>query len=268
MDERVAANRRNWDDRVAVNRASEFYDVSGWLAREPGPRPEELEALGDLRGRSLVQLQCHFGMDALQFARAGASVVGVDFSPLAIDAARDLAVRAGLADRARFVCGDVTEAPALLGGERFDVAYVSLGSLCWLPSIDAWAEAVAGVLDSLGTLYLFDVHPLARCLDDDGERVARGYFEEPDAQRDDFGYTYTDGERLAHTTTYEWGHGLAQLLWALSDRGLALRRFEEHDWTVFHQFPWLVESSPRRWTIPAGRPRVPLSMTVVADATW
>ena len=181
--------------------------------------------------------ECLFGMDALQFARAGASVVGVDFSPLAIDAARDLAVRAGLADRARFVCGDVTEAPALLGGERFDVAYVSLGSLCWLPSIDAWAEAVAGVLDSLGTLYLFDVHPLARCLDDDGERVARGYFEEPDAQRDDFGYTYTDGERLAHTTTYEWGHGLAQLLWALSDRGLALRRFEEHDWTVFRPVP-------------------------------
>jgi SAM-dependent methyltransferase len=193
VDERVAQNRANWDDRVAVHLASAFYDVDGWLARAPGPRDAELEALGDLAGRSLVQLQCHFGMDALQFARVGARVVGVDFSAPAIDAARELAARAGLSDRSRFVCGDVTDAPGLLGGERFDVAYVSLGSLCWLPSVAAWADAVAGVLAPGGTLYLFDVHPLAQCLDDEGERVAHPYFESRDGQRDDYEYTYTDG---------------------------------------------------------------------------
>jgi SAM-dependent methyltransferase len=268
VDARVEQNRTNWDDRVAVHLASAFYDVDGWLERAPGPRPEELAALGDLEGRSVVQLQCHFGMDTLQFARVGASVAGVDFSAPAIAAADELATRAGLADRARFVCGDVTEAPALLGGERFDVVYVSLGSLCWLPSITAWADAVAGVLAPGGRLYVFDGHPLVMCLDDDGERVVHGYFEEPHGRRDDFEYTYTDGERLAHTTTYEWSHGIAELLGALRDRGLALHRFEEHDWTPFHLFPWLVEATPHRWTFPEGRPRVPLSMTVVADATW
>jgi SAM-dependent methyltransferase len=268
VDERVAQNRRNWDDRVAVHLASAFYDVDGWLARKPGPRDQELEVLGDMEGRTLVQLQCHLGLDALQFARVGATVAGVDFSAPAIDAARALAVRAGLADRARFVCGDVTEAPMLLGGQRFDVAYVSLGSLCWLPSIAAWADAVAGVLAPGGTLYLFDVHPLAQCLDDDGERVAHDYFEGPEGHRDDFEYTYTDGEPLAHTTTFAWAHGVSELVGALSESGLALRRFEEHDWTPFHQFPWLLEVSPHHWTIPPGRPRVPLTMTVVADATW
>jgi SAM-dependent methyltransferase len=267
VDERVATNRSNWDDRVPVHLASIFYDVEGWLARAPGPRPMELAALGDMEGRSLVHLQCHIGMDALQFARVGATVVGIDFSEPAIDAARSLAARAGLASRARFLCGEVTEAPALLGGERFDVAYVSLGSLCWLPSVTAWADAVARVLAPGGTLYVFDVHPLAQCLDADGERVAHSYFEDPDGFCDDEPYTYTDGASLAHTTTYEWGHGLAELLGALRDRGLSLRSFEEYDWTPFRMFPWLVESSPRRWTCPPGRANVPLTMTIVADAT-
>jgi SAM-dependent methyltransferase len=148
VDARVEANRRRWDESVGVHLASSFYDVEGWLARAPGPRAEELAAPGDVLGRTLVHFQCHFGMDTLQFARAGAIVTGVDFSAAAISAARSLAVRAGLADAATFVCGDVLDAPTLLDGRRFDVAYVSLGSLCWLPSVAAWADAVASVLAS------------------------------------------------------------------------------------------------------------------------
>ena len=167
MDPQLDANRRSWDERVGIHSRSAFYDVEGWLAAERMPRDEERAAFGEVTGKSLVQLQCHFGMDTLQFARAGASVTGVDFSAPAIAEATALAERAGLAARSRFVCSDVTEAPALLGGERFDVAYVSLGSLCWLPAIAAWGQVVADVLAPGGLFYLFDVHPLAQSLDDE-----------------------------------------------------------------------------------------------------
>ena len=91
----LAANRRNWDERVAVHMASRFYDVdAGW--RRPGPRHREIDALGDAAGLDLVHLQCHFGLDTLAWADAGARVTGLDFSPEAVQAARDLAVRAGL----------------------------------------------------------------------------------------------------------------------------------------------------------------------------
>jgi 2-polyprenyl-3-methyl-5-hydroxy-6-metoxy-1,4-benzoquinol methylase len=146
MDERLEANRANWDERTAVHLASRFYDVEGWLRDRRGPRPHELEALGEVSGLRLLHLQCHIGLDTLAWARAGARVTGLDFSPAAIDAARDLARRSGLSDKAEFVCADVYEAASALGHATFDIVYVSLGALCWLPDVDRWAEQVGALV--------------------------------------------------------------------------------------------------------------------------
>lgn len=265
MEPRLEANRLNWNDRVSVHTQSQFYDVDGWLRDAPGPRPREIEALGDLDGKTLVHLQCHFGMDTLQWARVGATVTGLDFSPAAIDEATQLAQRAGLSERSSFVCANVYDAPSALSGERFDVVYVSLGALCWLPAVSRWGEVVADLLAPGGRLYLHDVHPFAACINDDGERIAYGYFEEPkDPFVNDDGLTYTDGALVAATRTYEWNHSIAEVVGALTGHGLVLDSLEEHDWTVFQQFPWLVETAEGRFIIPGGRPRIPLTFTVLA----
>jgi len=127
MEPRLEANRANWNERVGIHTRSQFYDVEGWLRDAPGPRSEESDALRDVDGKTLVHLQCHFGMDTLRWVRAGAVVTGVDFSPQAIDEAVALSKRAGLADRSTFVCANVYDAPRALAGQRFDVVYVSLG---------------------------------------------------------------------------------------------------------------------------------------------
>jgi SAM-dependent methyltransferase len=264
VDKWLEANRANWNDRVGIHVASRFYDVDGWLRDETGPTLLERHALGSVEGLSLVHLQCHFGMDTLRWARVGAIVTGVDFSPTAIAEATSLAERAGLNDRSRFVCATVYDAPEALAGERFDVVYVSLGSLCWLPSIERWAEVVATLLRPGGRLYLHDVHPLSNSLDDDGERFTFGYFEAVEPLIFDSAETYTDGDEVTSTTTYEWNHSLSELLGALRTNGLVVDAFAELDWTVWHQFPWLVESSEGTWTIPADRPRMPLAFTLVA----
>jgi SAM-dependent methyltransferase len=269
MDPRVAANRDNWNDRVAVHVRSRFYDVDGWLREAPGPRPWELDALGDVGGLSVVHLQCHFGLDALQLARAGATVTGLDFSPAAVDAARDLAERCGLSDRATFVCADVFRAAEALHGQVYDVVYVSLGALTWLPSVARWAEQAAALVRPGGRLYLHDGHPLAWALDPEEPRLAVTFFEEAEPYVDDSGETYTDAETeapIAHTRTYEWNHGLGEIVTALIDHGLRLDRLVEHDWTLFPAFPWLVAGEqPGTWTSGAGMPRVPLSFTVLAS---
>ena len=129
-----AMNRANWDERTAIHLESRAYDVEGWIRDGKGPPPRELEALGDVSGLRLLHLQCHIGLDTLAWARAGASVTGLDFSPAAIAAATEITERAGLSGRARFVCADVYDACEALDHATFDVVYVSLGSLCWLPS--------------------------------------------------------------------------------------------------------------------------------------
>ncbi len=266
MDPHVAANRENWNDRTRIHLQSQFYDVEGWLREPRGPRPREIEALGDVSGLRLVHLQCHFGLDTLAFARAGASVVGLDFSPVAVDAARDLARRAGLEERARFVCADVHDARRALAPDTFDVVYVSLGALCWLPSIERWADEAAGLVAPGGRLYLHDVHPLAWALDDEALVVRYSYFEDPAPFVDDAGHTYTDGEGvIEHTRTYEWNHSIGEIVTALLERGLRLERLTEHDWTVWQRFPWLVPGDAGTWRSPPDVPRLALSFTVVAS---
>ena len=261
----LAANRANWDDRVAIHVASRFYDVEGWLATRPGMRERERRVLGDVTGLDLVHLQCHFGLDTLALADSGARVTGVDFSPEAIGAARRLAERAGLSGRARFVEADVLRAADALSPDTFDVVYVSLGALCWLPSVRRWAAQVAALLRPGGRLYIHDVHPLAWALADDEPRLQHTYFEEAEPYVDDSPDTYTDGDtRIGSTRSYEWNHSLGEITGALLDRGMRLLRLDEHDWTVWPRFPWLVETADHRWECPPGRPRMPLTFTILA----
>ena len=262
-----AANLHWWNSTVPVHLASDFYDVEGWLASGRGPRAREATVLGDVDGLDLVHLQCHFGKDTLSWARAGARVTGLDFSDAAIGAARELAVRAGLADRAEFVCAPVADAVAVLGGARFDVVYVSLGALCWLPSVAEWAAQVGGLLRPGARLFLHEVHPLSMALADDDLAFTYTYFEEPGPYRDAQPGTYADlgaTEALPGDPTYGWNHGIGEVHGALLASGMRVDLLEEHDWTSFQRFPWLVETAEEEFVTPEGRIRVPLSFTLLA----
>ncbi len=79
-----------------------------------------------MAGLHFLHLQCHLGLDTLAWAKAGATVTGLDFSASAIAAAEEIAGRAGLTGRARFVCSNAYEASKALGGEVYDIVYVSL----------------------------------------------------------------------------------------------------------------------------------------------
>lgn len=212
-----------------------------------------------------MQLQCHFGMETLQWARIGATVTGVDFSPAAIEFATSLAIRSGLEDCSNFVCSNVYDAPVALAGQVFDVVYVTIGSLSWLPDVRSWATVVATLLAPGGQLYLFDVHPFSECFDDDGVHIVNDYFEDPQSPLIwESDATYTDGPTLEHTKTYSWNHSLAEITQALLDEGLSIEHLVEHDWTMFQQFPWLEVDEEGIYRIPLGYPRLPLTFTLHA----
>jgi SAM-dependent methyltransferase len=269
-DDALAANRAWWDAAVPVHLGSDFYDVEGWLEEGRGPKPREAALLGDVTGLELVHLQCHFGKDTLSWARAGAGVTGLDFSPTAVDAARSLAARAGLADRADFVCAPVADAVDALGGRTFDIVYVSLGALCWLPRIDQWAAQVGALLRPGGRLFLHEVHPMSTALADDDLTVVYPYFEESAPYADSQAGTYADTtatEALPGEVTYGWNHSLGEIVGALLGQGLRLDLLDEHDWTSFPRYPWLVETGEERFVMPEDRVRVPLSFTLLASRT-
>lgn len=254
------ANRAMWDERVPIHVASRFYDVDGFRAGANTLRDFEREALGDVTGRSLVHLQCHFGLDTLSWARLGANVTGLDFSNPAIEAARSLAAEVGLP--AHFVEGNVYEAPALLG-RRFDIVYTGLGALCWLPDIELWAEVVSEVVEPGGTVYIAEFHPLSDILGDDDLIIERPYFQGTAPTRWDEAGTYADqSAETQSNVSYEWVQPVSRVIDALARRGMVLQRFEEFDHTLFPRWPFLERHEGEIYRLPADRPSVPLMYSV------
>ena len=96
MDPRVAANRALWNEWTPIHVRSAFYDVQGWKS---GGRtdlyPLLVDEVGDVAGKDLLHLQCHFGLDTLAWARRKARVTGADFSERAVEQARLLATETG-----------------------------------------------------------------------------------------------------------------------------------------------------------------------------
>jgi SAM-dependent methyltransferase len=256
-------NRENWDGRTAVHAASTFYDLPGFVSGRSTLRGFEIDELGDVAGRRLLHLQCHLGLDTLSWARRGATVTGLDLSAAAIEVARDLAGRIGLAGRADFVVSDVYAATDTLAGRRFDLVYTGLGALVWLPDLPRWAATVAALLVEGGSLYLAEFHPLTDALADDGDRLAFDYFDTAATVYDN-GHTYTDGPALADTVSVQWRHPLGDVISALAGAGLRVDFLHEHDHTLFQRFTGLERSPDGAFRFPAGSPRIPLMYSLRA----
>ncbi len=254
-------NRENWDDRVAVHAGSEFYDLPGFRAGRSTLRPYEPDEVGDVTGKRLLHLQCHLGLDTLSWARLGAEVTGLDFSPASVDGARALALETGL--DARFVVSDVYDARAALGDERFDVVYTGFGALVWLPDVHRWARVVASLLAEGGFLYLAEFHPLSEVLGADGRSVAYDYFS-PDGETYDDPHTYTDGPALTKTLSVQWHHPLGEVVTALAEAGLRIEFLRERATTLFQSNEALVRTGPDEYVFPAGHPRVPMTYSLRA----
>jgi SAM-dependent methyltransferase len=267
MDERLAENRANWDDRVPIHWGG--YDADGFIAnpaRISDVVRYDSPVLGDVSGQSLIHLQCHFGMDTLSWARLGANVTGVDFSAEAIAAASRLSERSGTPGR--FVEADVYDA-ALVLDQQFDIVYTGVGAICWIPDIAGWARVVVALLKPGGRFYMREGHPVLWSLDweTDGPLVVRfPYFEIPESVRfDDVDATYLGEGTLAHTTTHEWNHGIAETYTALVDAGLEVTSMREHRELEWQGLPTMTLHDDGLWRLPNHqRDLVPLMWTIAA----
>ena len=230
-------NRKLWDAWTAIHTTGDFYDVRRFRDDPDDVRIEawERDEVGDVTGRSLLHVQCHFGLDTLSWARLGAArVTGVDFSEPAIAFARELAAEVGLADRSRFVVSDVYGLPGPLEGETFDVVYTGRGALGWLPDLEPWAEAVAGLVKPGGIFYIHEGHPVLWALEDEADDLAPGEVR--------VAYDYWGGETLTFPVQgsyadpdadvdadveHGWNHSLGEIVTVLARSGLRIELLDE-----------------------------------------
>ena len=244
----IATNRDSWDRRTEIHFTSEMYDVEGFLNGSNKLKEIELEELPDVRGKRLLHLQCHFGVDTLSWARRGAKVTGVDFSPAAIERANELKERSGL--EAEFICSSIGDF-AERSRPEYDIVFVSYGALCWLPSIREWAKVVSKNLKPEGQLCLVEFHPLYDFV------AGYTYFHsaEPDIEEEG---TYTEncpGELMPLVT---WGHPISEIMNSVIEAGIRIESFKEFPFSPYDCFEGLEEGEPGRYYLSGTKHRVPL----------
>jgi SAM-dependent methyltransferase len=239
-------NRAVWDERAAPHAASPGYAFEQF---ESDPTflsyvvRFDRERLGDISGLRGVHLQCHIGTDTISLSRLGARMTGLDFSAAAIEQARGLAQRTGT--DVEFVHAEFDAAPQVLPAHAFDLVYTGIGALCWLPSIERWADVVAGLLAPSGRVFIREGHPMLWALDDttdQGLRVEYPYFERPEPldYSEDGTYVETD-HQFTNIRSLTWNHGLGEVVTALLDRGLRLTMLVEHDSVPWDALPGQME---------------------------
>lgn len=261
----METNRARWDEMVQIHAKSAFYDVEGFLNGRSTLDEIERACVGDVTGKSLLHMQCHFGMDTLSWQRLGAQATGVDYSAPAIALARDLNGQLGL--NARFIETNVYDLPRVLD-EQFDIVFTSHGVLTWLPDIWGWAQVIGHFLKPGGRFAIIEGHPFLWMFEQENVTtfdIRYDYFtrDEPYSWDEDGSYADPDAH-LENRRTHEWNHPLSDVVTALIRAGLRIEEVREYDACAWQALPFMVPRDDTWFTLPEGMPRLPFSYSIVA----
>ncbi|HTD93009.1 MAG TPA: class I SAM-dependent methyltransferase [Chitinophagaceae bacterium] len=272
-DKYFESNKKIWNQRTKVHRDSSFYDLEGFRKGKIVLTPIELNELGDVNGKSMLHLQCHFGMDSLNWARLGAKVTGIDISDEAIRVARELNEELHL--DAEFHCCNLYDLhPAHMeasgnwplgkkAGVSFDIVFTSYGTIGWLPDLDKWAQTIAWYLRPGGIFYMAEFHPVAWMFDDEFTHIKYFYDNRELITVENYG-TYTDRNAAIAGTEYSWNHSISEVLNALLKNGLHLSHFNEFMYSPYSNFAGSVQGEDGNWRISGMEGKIPLVYSLKA----
>lgn len=259
-EEYIEVNKASWNKRTAAHLTSDFYDVDGFLNGRNPLNDIELNLLGDIKGKSILHLQCHFGQDTIQFSKMGAQATGVDLSDAAINAGVDLAKK--LNQDTKFICCDLFDLPNHLH-QKFDVVFTSYGTIGWLPDIEKWGALVSRYLKKGGQFIMADFHPTLWMFDDDFKKVHYNYFK-ADAIVETNQGTYADREADFEKTSISWNHSMSSIITALINNGLQIEKMQEFDYSPYDCFSGTIKVAERKYRIENMGNKLPMVYAIAA----
>jgi SAM-dependent methyltransferase len=267
MDEYRRANLELWNNWAQLHVQSNLYDVAGFKAGKNSLKSIELEEVGDVAGKTLLHMQCHFGKDTMSWARLGATVTGVDFSDKAIEIARELSAELDIP--ATFVLSDIYNLPNVLSGQ-FDVVFVSYGAISWLNDLDEWARIGASYLKPGGLFYIAEFHPFLMVFEDskDGKNLEITYpYRTIDPLRFETQGSYAAPDADYKGVEYGWNHSMSDIINALIKAGLQLEFLHEFHYSVDGGMLKSLEPTGDGWhqlKNPVERAAIPLMFSIRA----
>jgi SAM-dependent methyltransferase len=262
VNEYIASNKELWENWTLTHEKSEFYDNESFKAGRNTLHQVEIEEVGEVAGKSLLHLQCHFGQDTLSWARRGAKVTGADFAENAIKLARSLATELGI--DANFVCANLYDLPSVLEGQ-FDIIYTSGGVLWWLPDMAGWGKVISHFLKPGGVFYVRDQHPFGMVFEEVEGRLEPlyPYWQSSEPLKFDTHGSYASASDY-RSVEYGWNHSLGEIVNALTSQGLQVEFLHEWPFLFFKMFPSMERDEQGRWWLPNRRANIPMSFSIRA----
>ena len=244
-DNYVAINKKSWNNRTDVHFQSDFYNNEQFIQGKSSLNSIELELLGDVKGKSILHLQCHFGQDTISLNRMGAEVVGVDLSDRSIERANEL--NDLTKTNANFICCNVYDLPNHLD-RQFDIVYTSYGTITWLPDLNKWAEIISRFLKPKGQFIFVEFHPVVWMFDDDFSKIQYPYLNHGPIAESEEG-TYADKNASIQQDYVTWNHGLSEVTNSIISHGLEINLLNEMDYSPYNCFSQTIEVAPGKFRI-------------------
>ena len=254
------ANKQSWNKRTTVHKDSAFYDLDSFRKGKTSLNKIELEELGDVKGKTLLHLQCHFGMDTISWEREGANCVGVDLSDEAINLAKEINNELKL--NTEFICCNVYDLKQHLD-KKFDILFTSYGTIGWLPDLDKWAEIVSHFLKPGGTFYIVDFHPALWMMDDKFECIKYNYFN-TEVITEEISGTYSDRDAPIKSIEHGWNHPFSEIINALLKYNLQIQQFNEFPYSAYNCFNNLEHGADGMWRIKGMNEKMPMMYSIKA----
>ncbi len=253
-------NKTSWNKRTAIHKDSAFYDLASFKKGKTSLNKIELEELGDVKGKTLLHLQCHFGMDTMSWAREGAIVTGIDLSDEAINLAKEINGELNL--KAEFICCNVYDLEQQLD-KKFDIVFTSYGTIGWLPDLDTWAEIVSHFLKPGGIFYIADFHPAMWMMDNDFEYVKYSYFN-AEVITEEISGSYSDRNAPIRSTEHSWNHPFSEIINSLISHGLQVTQFNEFPFSPYNCFNKMEQGEDGMWRIIGMNEKLPVMYSIKA----
>ena len=258
-------NLKLWNKLTEIHKQSDFYDLKKFIEGKSSLKSIEKEELGDVSGKSLLHLQCHFGMDSLSWQRMGAEVTGVDFSDNSIELARKLNKELGL--KAKFICSNIYNLKEQLT-KKFDIVFTSYGVLTWLDNLKKWGEIISYFLKPGGTFYIIEFHPCTNIFENEDYttelKVTYPYFFKSIPMKFAADGSYADREAPVTLPSYEWPYSVGDILNSLINGGLTIKFFHEFPFCAYKKFPFMEKEEDGWWRFKNKNYELPLMFSLKA----
>lgn len=262
MSERdwIEANRLAWDQVAPIHESYYFeqllkaFSYPGFSCL--GPNSTRLFQSMNYRGKAVAQPACNNGRELVSLKNIGASrCVGFDLSGAFIGQAKRLAEAARV--ECEFVECNMLSIPESYASS-FDIVYISVGTLRWVPRLERFITAVASLLKPRGQLFVHEMHPiLAMFAADSQDRqpcFQRSYFmDTPHISTQ--GLDYYGNTRYQALPTYHFSHKLSDIIGTMAENKLNITHFQEMPYDISRAYTGLEKSGVG----------LPMSYTLIAD---